>query len=172
MRDNLTRCMKRREVKLKSGAMFSSLPRCKYFDAMQFLHSIVVDQPVMGRVVNSQLTDPKLVHQSVPISTLKVDGELMSKALNAENVAILTPEGNLTSPTLNSTSSNKRKSTGDHDYHSYSVEETLKEDDEATSFCISLIPQMKALPLKKLRYAKCKINELLFDLEYGTLNEI
>ena len=39
------------------------------------------------------------------------------------------------------------------------------EDCEDALYCKSLMPMMKAIPLKKERLAKIKISQLLFDLE-------
>lgn len=39
-------------------------------------------------------------------------------------------------------------------------------NDEDSLWCWSLIPQLKALPLKKKRYAKLKISELLYNIEF------
>ena len=41
------------------------------------------------------------------------------------------------------------------------------EDCEDALYCKSLVPIMKALPLKKKRLAKTKIIQLLFDLEFN-----
>ena len=41
------------------------------------------------------------------------------------------------------------------------------EDCEDALYCKSLVPIMKALPLKKKRLAKIKISQLLFDLEFN-----
>ena len=41
------------------------------------------------------------------------------------------------------------------------------EDCEDALYCKSLVPIMKALPLKKKRLAKIKIIQLLFDLEFN-----
>ena len=39
--------------------------------------------------------------------------------------------------------------------------------DEATTFCLSLVPALQDLDKKKLRLAKIKIQQLLFDLQYS-----
>ena len=41
------------------------------------------------------------------------------------------------------------------------------DNDEATAFCMSLIPALKDFEKKKLRLADVKIQELLYDMEYG-----
>ena len=41
------------------------------------------------------------------------------------------------------------------------------EDDEATAFCMSLVPVLKDFNKKKLRLAKIKIQQLLYDVEFG-----
>ena len=41
------------------------------------------------------------------------------------------------------------------------------EQDEATTFCMSLIPVLKDFDKKKLRLAKVKLQQLLYDTEFG-----
>ena len=41
------------------------------------------------------------------------------------------------------------------------------EEDEATKFCMSLIPVLKDFDKKKLRLTKVKIQQLLYDIEFG-----
>ena len=41
------------------------------------------------------------------------------------------------------------------------------EDSEDALYCESLVPIMKALPLKKKRPPKIKISQLMFDLEFN-----
>lgn len=41
-----------------------------------------------------------------------------------------------------------------------------EDEDEDALYCRSLIPQMKGLLLKKKRFAKIKISELLYKLEF------
>ena len=44
--------------------------------------------------------------------------------------------------------------------------EKENDKDEATLFCMSLIPTLKDMDKKKLRLTKVKIQQLLFDIEY------
>ena len=41
------------------------------------------------------------------------------------------------------------------------------DEDEATLFCKSLVPVLRKLPARKNRLANLKINQLLFDIEFG-----
>ena len=48
------------------------------------------------------------------------------------------------------------------------VEKNQKsEDDESTVFCMSLIPVLRDFNKKKLRLAKIRIQQLLYDVEFG-----
>ena len=48
------------------------------------------------------------------------------------------------------------------------VEKNQKlEDDESTVFCMSLIPVLRDFNKKKLRLAKIRIQQLLYDIEFG-----
>ena len=42
------------------------------------------------------------------------------------------------------------------------------EDDKDSFYCRSLIPIFRELPLKKKRLAKMKVNELLYNIEFGS----
>ena len=48
-----------------------------------------------------------------------------------------------------------------------SLEEKNKTICEMSSFCNSLIHVLQGLPIKKARLAKLKINQLLFEIEFG-----
>ena len=40
-------------------------------------------------------------------------------------------------------------------------------NDEASSFCLSLVPVLRSFDKKALRLAKLKINQVLYEIEYG-----
>ena len=42
-----------------------------------------------------------------------------------------------------------------------------KEDDESLAFCKGLVAQLRDLPNKKRRLAKIKIQQMLYDMEFG-----
>ena len=40
-------------------------------------------------------------------------------------------------------------------------------NDEASSFCLSLVPVLRSFDQRTLRLAKVEINQVLYELEYG-----
>ena len=54
-----------------------------------------------------------------------------------------------------------------HQLKKWIVAQRESEDCEDALHCKSLVPIMKALPLKKKKLAKIKISQLLFDLEFN-----
>ena len=40
-------------------------------------------------------------------------------------------------------------------------------NDEASSFCPSLVPVLRSFDQRTLRLAKLKINQVLYEIEYG-----
>jgi len=40
-------------------------------------------------------------------------------------------------------------------------------NDEASSFCLSLVPVLRSFDQRTLRLAKLKINQVLYEIEYG-----
>ena len=45
LKDNLKKCLDKRQQMTKSGAPASSLPQCKYFEQMRFLHEKTANKP-------------------------------------------------------------------------------------------------------------------------------
>ena len=54
----------------------------------------------------------------------------------------------------------------DERFLSYMGESRFDENDEATSFCLSLIRVLQDFDKRKLRLAKLKIQQLLYDIEF------
>ena len=53
LRDNFKRCLVRREALSKSGAEAHTLPRCKYFEQMQFVRDKVMNKETQSNVLIS-----------------------------------------------------------------------------------------------------------------------
>ena len=134
------------------------------------MHSIVKNKPSQTNILK-QCTVSKLAS---PTTTTTVPADL--------DLSINTYSDRIThsSPATKPSKSKKQKVDDDDAFFNQlkkmnsSMIDIVKEkppqpqvDDEATSFCKSLIIPMKELPTKKLRLAKIKINELLYKLEYG-----
>ena len=52
LKDNLRRCMIKRAQMSKSGAAAHTLPKCKYFSQLQFLHKKVINKETESNVRN------------------------------------------------------------------------------------------------------------------------
>jgi hypothetical protein len=54
LKDNFKKCLDKRQRMTKSGAAASSLPRCKYFEQMKFLHEKTSNQATESNLTYSQ----------------------------------------------------------------------------------------------------------------------
>ena len=149
----------------RSGAAAATLPKCKFFDQMAFLHEKSANKPTES---NLSLIEAGIV---VPA--------------DEPQFSMPSPSGSVASSCSATTSSlKKRKSTpqakkargdmseADLNKSLVDCDELLKKSmsedvDEDSLYCRSLIPIMRELPKRKKRLAKIKISQLLFDLEYS-----
>ena len=141
----------------RSGAAASVLPKCKFFEQLQFLVEKTENRPSDSNVsVFSELPQPKDNKATV----IELDSSLTREETGEPK-----------------TKKNKRK-----DYKQDPVDIALLNqlgnindamskcddmDDEETLYCKSLIPILKGLPMKKKRLAQLKIRELLFEMEFN-----
>ena len=71
MKDNLKKCLDRRRALTRSGAGAISLPKCKYFDQMVFLHEKSSNKPTDSNLkLTTALTNPKnLTESNISLTT-------------------------------------------------------------------------------------------------------
>ena len=155
LKDNLKKCLDRRSKLMKSGAPASSLPKCNYFEVVRFLHDKTANKPTESNLCLPNDTSHISEKQNNAITITELSAENRSgkrKNRNPETTQKVTDAELL--------------------YQLKKVNAQLEEgqreseDCEDALHCKSLVPIMKALPLKKKRLAKIKISQLLFDLEF------
>lgn len=54
LKDNLKKCLDKRKSMTRSGAAAESLPKCKYFEQMRFLHERTSNKPSCSNVLNME----------------------------------------------------------------------------------------------------------------------
>ena len=147
----------------RSGAAASSLPQCKYFHQMKFLHEKTANHPTESNISHAaqQVTVPPPADACEPANQMPCNSATKRKASelpcppssrhksrqDAIDMAILKQ--------LETTDNTLNKSLG--------KQET---DDEVSHYCKSLIPIIGGLEVKKKRLAMIKISQLLFDIEF------
>jgi hypothetical protein len=172
LRDNLKRCLDRQARATKLGAAASKLSMCKYYNELAFLCDKTANKPTQSNVNIITVPDERVDVQS---STSKHTQEIITQVgtkINCQEVVDNSP--------INMKS---RKSAKERAEIGFVVDtmlvKTLKDmekpnipavsetTDADTLFCKSLIPTLKGLPAKKNRQAKLKIQQVLYDLEFG-----
>lgn len=180
----MKRCLDRRKALTRSGAAYTTLPTCKYFNLMKFLH-----EKTENKATDSNIVHPDVIDNS--LSTHTNHQSFISSSPNLINAVAPSPPSACSSDTSSEPSEarkcSKRKSSDASTYGNSEVvflkQMKLLDDRiiesldgksaesseicEDTSFCQSLIPVLKGLPLKKKRLAKVKINSLLYDIEFS-----
>ena len=142
----------------RSGAAAATLPKCKYFEQMAFLHEKSANKPTHSNLSTTDAGfvlpagEPFLLQSSVssPCSnSTAVKRKIKTEPKKAKCVDL--------------TESDLNQSLIDCDNM---IKKSLAEDEDSL-YCRSLIQIFKDLPKKKERLAKIQISQLLFDLEYS-----
>ena len=174
LRENLRRCIVKRDTLSKSGAAAHTLPKCKYFSQLQFLHEKVTNKETV-----SNFNNPIENTFSVPASPASSVGSSDESRYNG-NLPHYEPPVTPGSSTDKPPPSRKRKrpSTGGDDEFlsviqemsnttkSMISEESNKVDNENMLFCKSLAPVLDRLPKKDAALAKIKIQNVRYELEF------
>jgi len=162
-RDAFRRCITKREQLTRSGSGHSKLPSCKYFNNLLFLKDSLVPVSTGSNFTNEDEDDISL--------SIEVQEQSPS------------PSGTLhhSTPAKSMTSSKKSRKDDLQGFLTKSLQkvdeqisniaqESKKEDNMSDSdflFCVSLVHRLKTLPPRKNRLARMKIEQLLFEIEYG-----
>ena len=156
LKDNLKKCLDRRSKLTKSGAPASSLLKCNYFEVMRFLHDKTANKPTESNLCLPNNTPHVSEKQNYATTITEMSGENRPGKRKNRN-----PE--TTQKVADAELLHQLKKVDAQ------IEEGQREseDCEDALYCKSLVPIMKALPLKKKRLAKIKISQLLFDLEFN-----
>eukprot|EP00112_Aurelia_sp_Birch-Aquarium-sp1_P001807 Seg1197.1 transcript_id=Seg1197.1/GoldUCD/mRNA.D3Y31 product="hypothetical protein" protein_id=Seg1197.1/GoldUCD/D3Y31 len=144
----------------RSGAAAATLPKCKYFEQMAFLHEKSANKPTQS---NLSTTDAGFVLPAgEPFSS---QSSVPSPRCNSTAGKRKIKTESKRAKCVDLTESDLNQSLIDCDNM---IKKSLADDDNEDSlYCRSLIPILKDLPKKKKRLAKIKISQLLFDLEYS-----
>ena len=161
LKDSLKKCLDKRKAMTRSGAAAGTLPMCKYFELMCFLHEKTSNLPTSSNVeidipehslIESVETEINTPQEEIPSATNNIPLPLSTCS---------TPVNG--GPPLKRTrrkNSNEQKS--DHDPfldQMKNMDEKIlnciqlnkeNENDEATLFCRSLIPALKDMDKKKI----------------------
>lgn len=193
LKDSLKKCLDKRRAMTRSGAPAGCLPTCKYFEVMRFLHEKTSNLPTHSNVDISPAASSHVIETgnfedqsdafSPAISTSSTS-PFQPIACSMSPLSVPASPCTLTTPTPerpideNTSKKRKRPSSEKSAYDPFlqqikQMDDQLikivnKEsaDDEATAFCMSLVPVLKDFDKKKLRLAKIKIQQLLFDIEF------
>ena len=164
LKDAYKKCLDRINKATRSGSAASRVTKCKYFEQLSFLYD---------------KTANKSTDSNIPINKISQDGECVGEL----------PQGSakrkLPSPeTTKSLKSPKAKADlglavdtmliktlqalgPDNEKQTVASAPSQKEEENADSlFCRSLIPILGNLSGRKNRYAKIKIQELLYEIEF------
>ena len=170
LKDSLKKCLDKRGALSRSGAAASTLPMCKYFEVMRFLHEKTsnlethsnVELEVQAASNNSfdlssswQSQDP--IQSPSSCSSISDDVKCSKRkraTTKEENDPFLDQVKSMDENMI----SHLGKMKGKEENH---------EKDEAELFCTSLLPVLRDMDKKQLRLAKLKIQQLLYDLQYA-----
>jgi hypothetical protein len=196
LKDNLKKCMDRREKATKSGAPHSKLPQCKYFSQLLFLTDKTANKPTVSNVSITINEGEDLVEESAPLelqpsTSTPTKRKSVSQSCTNDNINLTQASSGYAKklkplPDNQSQASQPKKCRAElaHAVDSMLVK-TLQdmqnngnrsdgletEDDEDSLYCRSLMPIFRQLPLKKKRLAKMKVNELLYKIEFESDDE-
>ena len=155
----LKKCLDKRSKMTRSGAAACVLPKCQFFEQLQFLVEKTANRPTDSNITVLSELATNHQQQSQRTKVVEMDSsttrngicepkqkksKTKSKEQDPMEMALLNQLGSINDV----------------------IKKSDDEDDEETLYCKSLIPVLKSLPLKKKRLAQLKIRELLFELEF------
>lgn len=163
LKDNLKKCLDKRQRMTRSGAAASSLPQCKYFHQMKFLHEKTANQPTESNISHpaQQVTMPTPADTCEPANQIPCNGATKRKA--SESLCPPSSRHKSRQDAIDMAILKQLETTDNTLNKSLGKQET---DDEVSHYCKSLIPIIGGLEVKKKRLAMIKISQLLFDIEF------
>ncbi|XP_065641180.1 uncharacterized protein LOC124815057 [Hydra vulgaris] len=174
LKDNLKKCLDRRRALTRSGAGAFCLLKCKYFDQIAFLHEKSSNKPTVSNVKStSECTNSKNLNESnasltTELTTLPIISQLSIPADDSSEKCKDVRINKKQKSVIEKSDNFFLKQMKDLDNRLIdSLEEKNKTVCEMSAFCNSLNPVLQGLPIKKARLAKLKINQLLFEIEFG-----
>lgn len=174
LKDNLKKCLDRRERATKSGVAASRLSKCKFFDQLSFLRDKTSNKPTESNVTipylesldTSNVPSPSSCESDAPLSAEKSTSKRKLLSTEFPNSGNCAKSRAVFAHTVDSM---LVKTLQDMNKGENSPPVQLGEDEDSL-YCRSLIPVFRELPLKKKRLAKLKIDELLYNIEFDSEN--
>eukprot|EP00112_Aurelia_sp_Birch-Aquarium-sp1_P016882 Seg3862.4 transcript_id=Seg3862.4/GoldUCD/mRNA.D3Y31 product="hypothetical protein" protein_id=Seg3862.4/GoldUCD/D3Y31 len=92
LKDNLKRCLDRRRALTRSGAAYSTLPTCKYFDLMAFLHERTENKPTDSNIQSQIMQDSQAFTESLSaqqssLNTQVIDSQLLNQREDSQTLS-------------------------------------------------------------------------------------
>ena len=138
------------------------MPKCKYFDQLHFLYNTTVNKPTESNITATAVAT-SYEENEVPRSKRMLqdanDEYLPSKQLKVRS-DLSTSVDKMLIKTLGAMEEKEKASDSAVD----------EQKDSDYLFCNSLVPILRGLTPKRNRYAKMKIQQLLYEVEYEESN--
>ena len=164
-------------MQMKSGSGAKKLSCCKYFNELSFLQQIETGRSTHSNLTIPQVTSPSINQNKQTSIHPPAQQHISSPPPAPPSFMSPPPSSVLTQPTATVQTKRKKKSSVEIDpVEEYLIKELAgskkeptpeQEKDAEDLFCLSIVPTLKRLPPKKRQLAKLKIQQLLFDLEFG-----
>ena len=171
LRDGYRCCLQKREKSSRSGAGASKLSRCKFFDQLGFLRDTLLNKdtdtnlPISDNLETSE-SENKIEDGGTVAEETETVQTKKAKVVQSNQSQLRKPKQNMSIDNLLmqqlqdvNTQVNEIKHNSPKDHG----------DDPDYLFCSSLVSRLKSLPQKKNRLARMKIEQLLFEIEYGDM---
>lgn len=150
LRENYRKCLKKRDIKTRSGAGSSKMPTCHFFIELQFLSHSLSNKKGDSNIETREEDEVCMeLHDAVDTQApthrqKKNNKNTQSQHENVLDAAII--------QTLNSVN-NK-------------ASEQKSEKDTDTLFCLSLVDTLKSMTPKDNAKAKLEIQQILYNIQY------
>ena len=170
LKDSLKKCLDKRRALSKSGAAASTLPMCKYFEAMRFLHEKTSNLDTHSNV---ELEIPALPNSSFDLSSSLQSQDSIQSPSSCSSISDEGKGAKRRRVTNNEQTDPFLDQVKIIDEKMIDFLGTLRDKagindkDEAELFCNSLIPVLRDMDKKKMQLAKLRIQQLLYDLQYS-----
>ena len=178
LKENFKCCIDKRARLTRSGAATDSLPKCKYFDQLLFIHDKVKNRETESNVNLGDSNEEQEQSSTESICTMQTNPSRSStpttKRANSDEM-----DGLYYTPTSAKTSKRNElsmqvdamlvKSLNDLKEPA-PIQPTIVDhtEDADTHFCKSIIELLKSFAPKQNRLAKMKIQQALFDIEFDS----
>jgi hypothetical protein len=177
LKDNLKRCLDRRNREMRSGAAACKTSTCKYFENLAFLQDKIANRDTVSNVKLGlgSTADSSLLPEQ-PVVTIKDEETPSVKKRKTLYGVICSHEKRPVSRARKAsdqvdTMLLKALKDLDKPTTQEMPEAKSAESDSDTLFCQSLIPTLKSLGTKENMKAKVQIQQLLFTLKFPDSEE-